>query len=134
MKRRALLTLSVATTLGWSNAQAQEAANQSVLEEIVVTARQRAEKIEDVPATIQAFTARDIEIAGIERPTDFIALTPGLAQVQTAEVKHNRTDLAENIPGLPEKPKRKQSSGYCHWNRQDNDERIDKTFELRSQN
>ena len=33
-----LLTLSVATTLGWSNAQAQEAANQSVLEEIVVTA------------------------------------------------------------------------------------------------
>jgi iron complex outermembrane recepter protein len=96
MKRRALLTLSVATTLGWSHASAQEAANQNVLEEIVVTARQRAEKIEDVPATIQAFTARDIEIAGIERPTDFIALTPGLAQVQTAEVG----DLQLSIRGL----------------------------------
>ncbi len=96
MKRRALLTLSVATTLGWSHAQAQEAANQNVLEEIVVTARQRAEKIEDVPATIQAFTARDIQIAGIERPTDFIALTPGLSQVQTAEVG----DLQLSIRGL----------------------------------
>ncbi|HXS92769.1 MAG TPA: TonB-dependent receptor [Steroidobacteraceae bacterium] len=96
MKRRALLTLSVATTLGWSHAHAQEAANSQTLEEIVVTARQRAEKIEDVPATIQAFTARDIAIAGIERPTDFIALTPGLAQVQTAEVG----DLQLSIRGL----------------------------------
>jgi iron complex outermembrane receptor protein len=76
MKRRALLTLSLATTLGMSHADAQDA-GAPTLEEIVVTARQRAEKIEDVPATIQAFTARDIEMAGIERPTDFIALTPG---------------------------------------------------------
>jgi iron complex outermembrane receptor protein len=67
MKRRALLTLSVATTLGWGHAHAQEAANSQTLEEIVVTARQRAEKIQDVPATIQAFTAREIDIAGIER-------------------------------------------------------------------
>jgi len=96
MKRRALLTLSVATTRGWGHAHAQEAANNQTLEEIVVTARQRAEKIQDVPATIQAFTAREIEIAGIERPTDFIALTPGLSQVQTAEVG----DLQLSIRGL----------------------------------
>jgi iron complex outermembrane receptor protein len=95
MKRRALLTLSLATTLGINYADAQDAAAPT-LEEIVVTARQRAEKIEDVPATIQAFTARDIEMAGIERPTDFIALTPGLAQVQTAEVG----DLQLSIRGL----------------------------------
>jgi iron complex outermembrane receptor protein len=55
------------------------------LEEIVVTARQREERIEDVPATVQAFTALEIQNAGIERPTDFIQLTPGVAQVQTAE-------------------------------------------------
>jgi len=47
------------------------------LEEIVVTARQREEKIEDVPVSITAFTAADIRSAGIERPQDFIALTPG---------------------------------------------------------
>jgi len=61
MKRRALLTLSVATTLGWSHAHAQEAANSQTLEEIVVTARQRAEKIEDVPATI-------LELCGARAP------------------------------------------------------------------
>ena len=98
MKRRALLTLSVAT-LGCSQAFAQEAnppQATATLEEVVVTARQRAEKISDVPATIQAFTARDIEVAGIERPADFIALTPGLSQVQTAEVG----DLQLSIRGL----------------------------------
>ncbi|HLS80550.1 MAG TPA: TonB-dependent receptor [Steroidobacter sp.] len=93
MKRRTLLTLSLAT-LSASPVYAQESGR--VLEEILVTARQRAESITDVPATIQAFTARDIQAAGIERPTDFIALTPGLAQVQTAEVG----DLQLSIRGL----------------------------------
>ena len=66
-------------------ASAQAAAVETQLEEIVVTARQREERIEDVPVTVQAFTAATIESAGIERPSDFIALTPGVAQVQTAE-------------------------------------------------
>ena len=66
------------------------------IEEIVVTARQRAENIEDVPATITAFTAADIRNAGIERPQDFIALTPGMAQVQTAEVG----DMQVTIRGI----------------------------------
>src|SRR5215208_3984435 len=66
------------------------------LEEIVVTARQREEKIEDVPVSITAFTSADIKSAGIERPQDFIALTPGVAQVQTAEAG----DLQVNIRGI----------------------------------
>jgi iron complex outermembrane receptor protein len=74
--------------------QAAPAAGQ--LEEIVVTARQREERIEDVPVTITAFTAADIRSAGIERPQDFIALTPGMAQVQTAEVG----DLQVTIRGI----------------------------------
>jgi iron complex outermembrane receptor protein len=55
------------------------------LEEIVVTARQREEKIQDVPVTITAFTQTEIRNAGIERPQDFIAMTSGVSQVQTAE-------------------------------------------------
>jgi len=66
------------------------------IEEIVVTARQREEKIEDVPATITAFTQADIQDAGIERPQDFIALTPGVSQVQTAEAG----DMQVNIRGI----------------------------------
>ena len=76
-----VLGLAIASVLASSNAGAQSA----TLPEVVVTARQRAERIEDVPATVQAFTAAEIESAGIERPQDFIALTPGVSQVQTAE-------------------------------------------------
>ncbi len=72
------------------------AASEDTLEEIVVTARQREERITDVPATVDAFTATDIKVAGIERPGDFVALTPGLSQVQTAEVG----DLQLNIRGI----------------------------------
>ena len=66
------------------------------LGEIVVTARQREEKLIDVPVTVQAFTAHDIKSAGIERPQNFIALTSGVSQVQTAEVG----DMQVNIRGI----------------------------------
>ena len=76
-----VLGLAIASVLASGNAAAQSA----TLPEVVVTARQRAERIEDVPATVQAFTVAEIESAGIERPQDFIALTPGVSQVQAAE-------------------------------------------------
>ncbi len=90
--RASLVGAAVLAALSGGKALAQEAQ----LEEIVVTARQRAERIEDVPATVQAFTAQEIQAAGIERPQDFIALTPGVAQVQTAEVG----DLQVTIRGI----------------------------------
>ncbi len=73
-----------------------QAAETGQLEEIVVTARQREERIEDVPVSITAFTASEIRSAGIERPLDFIALTTGVSQVQTAEAG----DLQVNIRGI----------------------------------
>jgi len=73
-----------------------QAQSSGQLEEIIVTARQREERIEDVPVTITAFTQTDIRNAGIERPQDFIALTPGVSQVQTAEAG----DMQVNIRGI----------------------------------
>src|SRR5690606_1675563 len=61
---------------------AAEAAAQPV-EEVVVTARRRAESFQEVPVTITAFSEADIEAAGIERPRDFIALTPNVSLVET---------------------------------------------------
>lgn len=58
-------------------------AQASDLEEIIVTARRRAEAFQDVPVTITAFDARDIESAGIERPRDFVSLTPNVTLVET---------------------------------------------------
>lgn len=77
-------------------AAAQASAAETQLEEIVVTARQREERLEDVPVTVQAFTSTEIQAAGIERPQDFIGLTAGVAQVQTAEAG----DLQVTIRGI----------------------------------
>ncbi|MEJ1965296.1 MAG: TonB-dependent receptor [Gammaproteobacteria bacterium] len=53
------------------------------LEEVVVTARKRDESLHDVPVAVNAFSAAEIESAGIVRPQDFIALTPNMTMVQT---------------------------------------------------
>ncbi len=66
------------------------------LEEIVVTARQQAESMMDVPATVTAFSSEDIENAALDRPKDFIMMTPGLSQVQTLEVG----DMQVNVRGI----------------------------------
>lgn len=66
------------------------------LEEIVVTARQREERIQDVPVTITAFTQTEITNAGITRPQDFIALTSGVSVVHAAEAG----DMQVNIRGI----------------------------------
>lgn len=58
-------------------------AQSSTLEEVVVTARKRAETLEEAPVSVSAFTADDIESAGIETPRDFIALTPNVTLVET---------------------------------------------------
>jgi iron complex outermembrane receptor protein len=84
-RRISALGLAIASILAASNAAA-EPQSSSQLPEVVVTARQRAENIEDVPATVQAFTAAEIVSAGIQRPQDFIAMTSGMSQVQAAEV------------------------------------------------
>lgn len=53
------------------------------LEEIVVTARKRSESLHEVPGTIQAFAAADVERAGIRSMRDYVSLTPGMALVET---------------------------------------------------
>jgi iron complex outermembrane receptor protein len=58
-------------------------AQEAMLEEIVVTARRREESFQDVPITITAFSQQDIRDAGIERPQDFISLTPNVTLVET---------------------------------------------------
>jgi len=56
------------------------------LEEVVVTARARAESLQDVPATVTAFTEGQIQNMGVERAEDFIYMTPGVTFVNTVEV------------------------------------------------
>src|SRR5438045_8774297 len=56
---------------------------QQELEEIVVTARLRSEAYATAPAAIKAFTAGEIQAAGIDRVHDFVPLTPNMTVGQT---------------------------------------------------
>ena len=53
--------------------------NEAVLEEILVTAEAREENLQEVPVAVTAFSAADIQSAGIENTADFIALTPNVS-------------------------------------------------------
>jgi len=52
-------------------------------DEIIVTARKRAEKLQDVPEAVTAFTQTDIQSAGITDVADFIELTPNITIRET---------------------------------------------------
>ncbi len=91
-KRTLLLSCAVLPAIMAAGAAAQDAEEPAPSvrtlssDRIIVTARQRSESLQDVPATITAFVESEIETANIMRPQDFIALTPGLAQVQSVEI------------------------------------------------
>lgn len=79
--RRSLAMASVAAisaTFGGSGVGITPAfAQQIALEEIVVTARKRAESIQDIPISITAFSAADMDKRGIVSMTDIALNTPG---------------------------------------------------------
>ena len=79
-------TALTAATLAATPLAAQEAAPQADKAEdpgIVVTALRRSGTLQDTPAAVTAFDSQAITNAGIERPADFIALTPNVTLVET---------------------------------------------------
>ncbi len=76
------IVLVIVGGIAWS-AMSEVRAQGPVLEEVVVTARKRAETLEESPVSVRAFTADEIEAAGIETPRDFINLTPNVTLVET---------------------------------------------------
>lgn len=66
------------------------------MENIVTTARGRAESLRDVPAAVSVITQEEIEQQGINRVEDYVALVPGMTIVNSAEV----ADTQVNIRGI----------------------------------
>ncbi|MEA1652441.1 TonB-dependent receptor [Nitrospirillum sp. BR 11164] len=88
MASRLALTAALLSS-GSALAQANAASDNSAvgqLEDILVIARKRAEKLTDVPAAVTAFTEAQIEASGITAPRDFIAMTPNVTLVETQNV------------------------------------------------
>lgn len=98
--RRKYLAVALATSsvLGLSVADPAFAQSSEAFgeDEIIVTARRKAENILEVPGTITALTSATLEKAGVERVEDFIGLTPGVSLVNAAEAG----DTQVNIRGI----------------------------------
>ncbi len=84
------------------------------LGEIVVVGRRRAEALRDVPMMITAFSSREIQHIGIERPGDFASSTPNvsLVEVQNAgtsfltirgstQVRNGESPVVVVLDGVP---------------------------------
>ncbi len=76
--KRNLLSVAVLSALCATDTMAQ-----AVLEEVVVTARKRAETLAESPISVRAFTEGEIRASGIQTPQDFVDLTPNVTLVQT---------------------------------------------------
>ena len=81
--RRKLIVTSMATALGLVGTPVA-LGQQASLEEIIVTARQRAESSQDVPMTIQALSGDDIQKQGITTLEDFSRFVGNLSVQTTA--------------------------------------------------
>ena len=66
---------------------------QNVLEEVTVTARKRAENLQEVPISVTAFTADQIQAAGIERPVDYLSLIPNVTIVDAANIGDTQVSI-----------------------------------------
>ena len=75
LKRMALAITSVALAMPYSYTFADE----DVMEEIIVTARQQAETLQDVPVTIAALTKEDLERYNITSLVDAAKMIPNMA-------------------------------------------------------
>lgn len=74
----------------------QGASTDSMVEEIVVTARAREERLQEAPVAVTAITERTIERANIERASDYIGLVPNV----TIADAQDSGNVAINIRGI----------------------------------
>jgi iron complex outermembrane receptor protein len=89
---RAILIVTTLSILPIATTNAQQGGVLAI-DEVVVTARKRAESLQEVPIAITAFTEQTIERAGIERPADFISLMPNVTIVDTANVGDTQVSI-----------------------------------------
>lgn len=80
--------------------QSAPAADDMALEEIVVTARKRDEALLETPLSVQAFTAKDIESAGLRNLEDVAALTAGMNFQKLGNSQSGRYNSAIRFRGL----------------------------------
>ena len=96
MLRSPLVIVSTIALVGSLSAQAQ----QTRIEEIVVTAQKRVENVQDVPIAISAFTAETLQKKGITDITRLSALTPNVNLDGGSPFSGDSSVLSASIRGI----------------------------------
>ena len=87
--------------IGGTTVSLPAVAQQIVLDEIVVTARKRSESLQEIPLTITAFSADDIDAAGFQDFGDLAAQTAGLSfETRMAGIRAGRIDSLIRLRGV----------------------------------
>ena len=92
-KKSPLLLAVLAATAATQTPTALSQESGFAIEEVVVTARKRAENLQEVPIAISAIDAATIDRAGIERAGDYISLIPNVTLVDTANVGDTQVSI-----------------------------------------
>lgn len=98
LARRSLLLTSALTLLPAIPAWTADA--DDVLEEIVVTAERRSERLQDVPVAVTAFDADRLEARGVQGLGDISALVPSLEIHSTSRPGGGGSSIAAYIRGV----------------------------------
>ena len=59
-------------------AMAQATPSDAALEEVIVTAQRKSERVQDVPIAISALSSADLEARGVRQAADIVAAVPNL--------------------------------------------------------
>ncbi len=88
--------LSIFCAVGGGVSRAQEAGNLPGLAEIIVTAQKRSENIQDVPISVIALSAQQLQDSGVTDIKNLTVLTPGLTVTSTT----NENSTTARIRGV----------------------------------
>jgi iron complex outermembrane receptor protein len=108
-------TLAAAIALVLTVAPHRVVAQEAALEEIIVTAQRREEKLQDVPVAITAFSATDIEARGINTTRDVLPSIPNVTYDESftignsfvsvrgvAQINNADSPIAIVVDGVPQ--------------------------------
>ena len=75
----AILSIPGIAWVPTAHSQTESTRSEGVLQEVIVTATRREERLQDIPESITAFDSQAIAIRGLQQMDDYARLVPGLA-------------------------------------------------------
>lgn len=75
----AILSIPGIAWVPMAHSQTESLRSEGVLQEVIVTATRREERLQDIPQSITAFDTQAIAIRGLQQMNDYARLVPGLA-------------------------------------------------------